>query len=181
MSDLSTHRSVSSAVEARWFVAGDVGVDLQAGIDHDKERVDTYHFDSLSETASVKRRGRRRLFEEKWRVGAPTPFVVHGVVGHAEAWRKRRTWKGPKLRGPWVDVHKRVWIGPGWEICRIHVAGRQSWTVALSLPAHWSGQHAAEIEPWWPVLRDRGIAASYPAWLIASNEELADCRDSAAG
>ena len=64
-------RSVSSAVEARWFVAGDVGVDLQAGIDHDKERVDTYHFDSLSETASVKCRGRRRLFEEKWPVGAP--------------------------------------------------------------------------------------------------------------
>ena len=77
----SAHRSVSSAVEARWFVAGDVGTDLLHGIDRYEERVDTYHFDSLSETASVKRHGRRGLFEEKWQVGAPTPFVVHGVVG----------------------------------------------------------------------------------------------------
>ena len=70
------------------------------GTDHHKERVDTYHFDSLSESASVKRRGRRELFEEKWRVGTPTRYVVKGVVGHTEAWRKRRTSKGPNLPGP---------------------------------------------------------------------------------
>jgi hypothetical protein len=129
----------------------------------------------------VKRRGRRELFEEKWRVGAPTRYVVKGVVGHAEAWRKRRTWKGPNLSGRWVDVHKRVWMGPDWEICRLRVAGLHSWTVALSLPADWSEQHVAELAPWWPVLRERGISASYPAWLRASAEELADFPDTAAG
>jgi hypothetical protein len=181
MSDKSNDRSVSCAVEVRWFVAGDVGIDKVRGIDHREERVDTYHLESLSESASLKRRGRLELFEEKWRVGAPTRIVVHGVVGHAEAWRKRRTSKDRKLPGPWVDVHKRVWVGRGWEICRLHVAGVRSWTVALSLPADWLEQNAAELAPWWPVLRDRGVAASYPAWLLAAAEELEGCRDAAVG
>jgi hypothetical protein len=177
----SVDRSVSCVVEARWFLAGNVGAGLLGGVDHDKERVDAYHFDSLSASASLKRRGRRSSFEEKWRVGAPTKLVLRGVVGQAEAWRKRRIRKGPKLRGTWIEVRKRIWVGPDWEICRLDVGGRRSWTVPLSLPGCWSHHGAAVLAPWWSVLRDDGVAASYPEWLVAISEELANHDHRAAG
>jgi hypothetical protein len=173
--DANDRLSISCAVEARWFLDGDVGADLLRGVDHPKKRVDSYHLDSLTETTAVKRRGQRGRFEEKWRVGAPTEFVFGDVVGHVESWRKRRLDKNPHPRGEWTDVHKRIWTGRGWEIARLDVRGRRGWTVALSLPWDgWRDDAAAVLAPWWPTLGDEAVAASYPAWLMTFSEELVD-------
>jgi hypothetical protein len=173
--------SLSCAVEARWFLDGDVGAKLMHRVDHDKKRVDSYHLDSLTETAALKRRGRHGRLEEKWRVGKPTKFVFDNVVGQTESWRKRRVSKNPHPRGDWVEVHKRMWVGPYWEIARLDVSGRRSWTIALSLPRDRWHDDAAALAPWWPALRDHGVAASYPAWLTAVNEEFVGVLRRAAG
>src|SRR4051812_20189048 len=172
---------ISCVVETRWFLGGDSAADLPRGAGRGKDRVDSYHIESLSGTASGKRGGRPGPFEEKWRVGKPTEFVLGDVVGQAEAWRKRRLDGNPRRRGNWIDVHKRIWTGRAWEIARLDVSGRRSWTVALTLPCDASGDVSSLLASWWAPLRENGVAASYAAWLATISEELAERHERAVG
>src|SRR5262245_12952168 len=93
-------------VEARWFIDSDVGAELIDDRLQSKHRIDTYHLDSLSESAAWKRRGRRGPLEHKQRIGDPTIVIVQGVTGVAERWLKERRGPLSKPPGEWLAVIK---------------------------------------------------------------------------
>lgn len=162
------HDDSKACTEVRWFLDGDVAALLVDRPRPDKQRVDSYHLGSLTETSAWKRRGRRDLLEHKVRSGAPRPIAIGELSAWAERWTKRRIGDRPHLAGPWVEVDKQIWVIAGVEVARLEVEATIAWTVSVNLDApRLKPATTTVLERWTPLLRTRAFNGSYPAWLLA--------------
>jgi len=126
-------------------------------------RVDAYELTTLRPWHAVKRRN-GSIIECKQRVGPVEEVAIAGVVGFAERWVKQRpgSWRQPAV---WVELAKQRWRDGAVEITHITTSSLRAWSVCVDLTKPLSWNDMTILERWADVLVDRGVAASYPAWL----------------
>jgi hypothetical protein len=146
--------------EARWFVPGEIAHELSG---EPQRRTDAYHVPSLAASSSWKQRGVNGPLEGKVRVAA-RQIELAGVSGIEEQWVKVRC-IGIDLSDEWTTVHKELWRTKGLEICQLTIDGDERWWSVAVQTDRWPGA-PDDFAAWSDRLRDGGIAAAYPQWLL---------------
>lgn len=169
-------------VELRWFVPGEVPVEVDAwldGLGRDRLDLRVDHYAVVDGAGhSVKfRGGRRPRFEVKaWRADPVEVDLGSGVIGMAEWWGKERRGAAPghrdlpsegvQLWAPVAKVRRRV---PGAEVVALRLGAPVD-----ALPGAPASVAGPDATPWWSVAVELPGTSSPLAVRRRAEELLAD-------